>query len=306
MARGPYHYRHLKFRCTCLRQPSPVCQQATIAHAYAGMVHDCRTVCREVRPQIGHYKLGQCMLHSCLSPPPPTLQLASFPATAGALEHGGRGGAAQWTTDRNGASAFGDDMPNMGTVQMTNGFSGIGLQGLQARGGLEYTSGNRTNASDSPLMGSVNLGNSRTIRAVPAGPLGMAPTSSPARPPSSNPDDRPIMGYKFVQPSDARRSSMASAPAATADLPGARGYQPSAMQSPAPSHARGAHHHHHHRHHAANGDDDDEGAYSDDFEEDDDDEGVVQQRNRIIQNVEGELRALFFCTPDIRCSLFVC
>ncbi|EFJ46297.1 NimA-related protein kinase 5 [Volvox carteri f. nagariensis] len=199
-------------------------------------------------------------------------------ATAGALEQGARGGAGQWGMDYNGASVLGDDMPNMGTVQMTNGY---GMQGAAARG--LYTAGLRTNASDSPLMGSVNLGNSRTMRATSAGPVGLSGAGSPARPPNGTASDRSIMSSKSVgaaTPSpDVRRTSGPSPLAAPASA-GARGHQQPQAQSPPPLHGGGARHHHHH------GDDDDDGAYSDDFEDDDEDEGVVQQRNRIIQNVE--------------------
>ncbi|GLC74270.1 hypothetical protein PLESTF_001483200 [Pleodorina starrii] len=217
-------------------------------------------------------------------------------ATASAMEQGGRAGAGQWTMGRNGASGFGDDMPNMGTVQMTNGFGAMGAQqGSPAHSGLNYTVANRTTSSDSPLMGSVNLGNSRTIRsaapAAAATPAGAA-TASSGRPLSGTPaDDRPILAYRAAGASspspDVRRSPVpapAGAAGASPAYAGARGYQQQ-QQAPAPAqgHHRGGHHHHHH---GGNDDDDDDGAYSDDFEDDDDDEGVMQQRNRIIQNVE--------------------
>ncbi|GIL79309.1 hypothetical protein Vretimale_16509 [Volvox reticuliferus] len=205
-------------------------------------------------------------------------------ATASAVEQGGLGGAAQWQMNRNGASGFGDDMPNMGSVQLTNGF-GFGMQGSAA----QYPAGNRTNASDSPLMGSVNLGSSRPIGSGPA--AGVAGPMQPAiqsRPLSGTPVDRPILAYKGAGSSspatDMRRTPGPSPPAAPASA-GGRGYHERQAQSPSPLHPRGANNHHHHNQSSNNADDDD-GAYSDDFEDDDEDEGVVQQRNRIIQNVE--------------------
>lgn len=89
-------------------------------------------------------------------------------ATASAMERpqsAGRvgAGANQWTFDRTNMSALRDDMPNMGTMQMTHG-SGGGLLGAHhAASAMDFTVANRTTGSDSPLMGSVNLGSSRTL-----------------------------------------------------------------------------------------------------------------------------------------------
>ncbi len=73
-------------------------------------------------------------------------------------------GANQWTFDRtNNMSAMRDDMPNMGTMQMTHGSGGGLLGGHHAASAMDFTVANRTAGSDSPLMGSVNLGSSRTL-----------------------------------------------------------------------------------------------------------------------------------------------
>ncbi|GIL57802.1 hypothetical protein Vafri_13045 [Volvox africanus] len=204
-------------------------------------------------------------------------------ATASAVEQGGWGGAAQWTMNRNGTSAFGDDMPNMGSVQLTNGF------GFMKGSAAQCMEGNLTNASDSPLMGSVNLSGSRPIGSGPAGVAGPMQPAIQSRPLSGTPVDRPILAYKGAGASspaiDMRRNQGPSPPVAPASA-GARGSLEQHTQSPLPVHARGAHRHHHHHNQSSINEDDDDGAYSDDFEDDDEDEGVVQQRNRIIQNVE--------------------
>ncbi|KXZ47617.1 hypothetical protein GPECTOR_34g776 [Gonium pectorale] len=216
-------------------------------------------------------------------------------ATASALDHGSPGGAGQWTWDRNGMAGLADDMPNMGTVQMTHGPGQLPSHGSPARP-LEYTAGNRTNASDSPLMGSVNLGNSRTLRTAANATAGGALGVSAGRPQSGGggalASDRPASSYSAARsyggasvsyngggasPSPAVRQAAGSVHASAAA--GRHG----AASAP---HASAGHHAAHHR-----DDDDDDGAYSDDFEEDDDEDQVVQhQRSLIIQKMEAASR----------------
>ncbi|KAG2448901.1 hypothetical protein HYH02_006249 [Chlamydomonas schloesseri] len=205
--------------------------------------------------------------------------------TASAVDASG-GNNNGWTYGRN------DDMPNMGTVQLTQGPGSSAFRGSPARP-LEYTAGNRTNASDSPLMGSVVLGNSRTLGGIGTGagagaaassgrpgsrggPGGSILSAAPERPASPYTGGASPYGHAGQSPAAARPAAAAQYGAVAGGRAGggygAAGYGGSSQHG---SHGR----------HGSHGHEDEDG-YSDDFEEDDDDEGVVQQRNRIIANVE--------------------
>ncbi|KAG2432825.1 hypothetical protein HXX76_008559 [Chlamydomonas incerta] len=216
---------------------------------------------------------------------------AGLQGTAGAVDMGGGGGNNGWTYGgRN------DDMPNMGTVQFTQGPGssafGAGARGSPARP-LEYTAGNRTGASDSPLMGSVVLGNSRTMAGI-----GTGAGASAGRPGSSHSRGGP--GGSILSAAPERPASpytggaspyghAGQSPAPDARRPAAQYGAPAGGRAGAGYGAAAGGGHHGHGHHGSHGHDDEDG-YSDDFEEDDDDEGVVQQRNRIIANVEDAKR----------------
>ncbi|GFR44592.1 hypothetical protein Agub_g5870 [Astrephomene gubernaculifera] len=235
-------------------------------------------------------------------------------ATASAMEHGGGGaGVGQYNNwDRTALSGLHDDMPNMGTVQMTHGPGQLAMPGPGARG-LDCTAANRTTASDSPLMGSVNLGNSRTLRSgsaataggalgASAGRIGSAGGDQPGSPynagaggaspyrPGSSVGGAPYRGngsvssspdsQRFVAPPAAQYGAQAggrlgSAGAAVSSPPQQKQLP---LQQPLRSHVGSPGYPHE--------DDEEDGGYSDDFEDDDEDEGVAQQRCRIIQNVE--------------------
>ncbi|KAG2485570.1 hypothetical protein HYH03_015734 [Edaphochlamys debaryana] len=203
-------------------------------------------------------------------------------ATAGALEHPGAPGAA-WTWDRNPMGATRDDMPNMGTVQMPHG-TGLGggaTRGMGGGRGLDHTT-----ASDSPLMGSVVLGNSRTLGAA------VAAAGGGGRPVVSAGGRGPVGGILASERPTSAHSAGASpyhgtpSPMRSATPPGHGGYGAGSAGrgGQAQAHARSSQQRHA-RTPPRGGHAHDSDHYSDDFESDDD-EGVVQQRNRIIQNVE--------------------
>ncbi|PNH02758.1 Serine/threonine-protein kinase Nek4 [Tetrabaena socialis] len=197
---------------------------------------------------------------------------AGLQATASSAEQAG-GRTQQWPSPgwEHGGMSGGmgaDDMPNMGTVQMSRGPAPIGAgntRGSPAARPMDYSVANRTGASDSPLMGSVNLGTMGNTRT--GGGMAAVGTSARAM------DDRPLPPYNGG-------AALASGPEVRRSAAGVGGRGAGVGERNSPQAQR-------HSPRGYNGDDDD-GGYSDDFEDDDDEAGedVVRQRNRIIANVD--------------------